>query len=207
MQFGERLRALRSAQGRTLSSVSLAARMSRGYLSKIETGTEKPPGDKLIRRLCTALRCETELPMLLELAKVSRALSDAAGEFQGMHFGKRLRMLRRERGSTMQQVSDAIDISPTYLEGIERGKSNPPDPDVIKQICAVLGCDAELPNLLELARAFRPHEAFVMRTNLHTDPEIKQMMGLLQSIHAAGKLTPTSARAIVEILEGETTRL
>jgi transcriptional regulator with XRE-family HTH domain len=205
MRFGERLRALRRDQGRTLWSVCKSVRMSVGYLSKIETGTNLPPSAKLIRRLCSALGCKAELPEMLELASESREQLEGTGHFQGMHFGKRLRTLRRERGRTLKAVSDAVRVSPTYLTEIETGKINPPNPNVIKQLCSALDCDAELPKLVELANGFRVQEAFVLRTNLHTAPEVKQMMGLLRQSHVAGELTPASALAIVNILRGQST--
>ena len=205
MRFGERLRALRRDQGRTLWSVCKVVRMSVGYLSKIETGTNLPPSARLIKRLCSALGCDADLPKMLELASESRVQLDGTGQFQGMHFGKRLRTLRRERGCSVKAVSDAVRVSQTYLIEIETGKINPPNPNLIKQLCRALDCDAELPKLVELANGSRVQEAFVMRTSLRTAPEVRQMMGLLRQSHIAGELTPASALAIVNILRGDST--
>jgi transcriptional regulator with XRE-family HTH domain len=205
MLFGQKLRALRREQQRTLKDVSDSARMSVGYLSKIETGTNNPPTVKLIRRLCFALGCETELPALVKLARVSSVPPAGADGFQGMHFGKRLRELRHERGCTLQAVSDAVRVSPTYLVEIELGKINPPDSSLIKKLCSALECDAELSELVDLAKRSHVREPFVLRTTLYTPPEVREMIGLLRQSHVAGKISPASALAIVSILRGDTT--
>ena len=39
--------------------------------------------------------------------------------------GQRLKHLRRVRGYTQEQLAECIDISPKYLNSIERGAENP----------------------------------------------------------------------------------
>lgn len=52
--LGETLREIRTAQGRTLREVSVAARVSLGYLSEVERG-QKEASSELIHAICAAL--------------------------------------------------------------------------------------------------------------------------------------------------------
>ena len=52
--LGESLRERRIAQGRTLREVSLAARVSLGYLSEVERG-QKEASSELLYSICNAL--------------------------------------------------------------------------------------------------------------------------------------------------------
>ncbi len=52
--LGEALREQRIAQGRTLREVSLAARVSLGYLSEVERG-QKEASSELLASICGAL--------------------------------------------------------------------------------------------------------------------------------------------------------
>lgn len=52
--LGETLREIRTSQGRTLREVSVAARVSLGYLSEVERG-QKEASSELILSICQAL--------------------------------------------------------------------------------------------------------------------------------------------------------
>lgn len=52
--LGETLREQRFSQGRTLREVSLAARVSLGYLSEVERG-QKEASSELLTAICSAL--------------------------------------------------------------------------------------------------------------------------------------------------------
>ncbi len=52
--IGDVLRAVRTAQGRTLREVSDSARVSLGYLSEVERG-RKEPSSELLNAICDAL--------------------------------------------------------------------------------------------------------------------------------------------------------
>jgi transcriptional regulator with XRE-family HTH domain len=41
-----------------------------------------------------------------------------------MRFGRRLRMLRKEKGWTQVQMADALGIDRSYISDMERGKKN-----------------------------------------------------------------------------------
>lgn len=68
--LGETLREQRFAQGRTLREVSMAARVSLGYLSEVERG-QKEASSELLGSICQAL----EIPLSQVLAHVSRKLA------------------------------------------------------------------------------------------------------------------------------------
>ena len=70
--MGETLREQRFAQGRTLREVSMAARVSLGYLSEVERG-QKEASSELLSSICQAL----EVPLSVILGIVSQKLAAA----------------------------------------------------------------------------------------------------------------------------------
>lgn len=70
--IGETLREQRFAQGRTLREVSMAARVSLGYLSEVERG-QKEASSELLSSICGAL----EVPLSVILMTVSNKLAVA----------------------------------------------------------------------------------------------------------------------------------
>ncbi|WP_420175494.1 helix-turn-helix domain-containing protein [Luteococcus sp. OSA5] len=73
--LGETLREQRFAQGRTLREVSMAARVSLGYLSEVERG-QKEASSELLSSICQAL----DVPMSTILGAVSQKLAAAEGQ-------------------------------------------------------------------------------------------------------------------------------
>lgn len=67
--LGETLREIRTSQGRTLREVSVAARVSLGYLSEVERG-QKEASSELILSICQAL----EISQAVVLHKVADKL-------------------------------------------------------------------------------------------------------------------------------------
>lgn len=67
--LGEALREQRISQGRTLRDVSLAARVSLGYLSEVERG-QKEASSELLSAICEALH----VPLSQILLKVSEKM-------------------------------------------------------------------------------------------------------------------------------------
>ena len=70
--IGETLREQRFAQGRTLGEVSMAARVSLGYLSEVERG-QKEASSELLSSICGAL----DVPLSVILMTVSNKLAVA----------------------------------------------------------------------------------------------------------------------------------
>lgn len=68
--LGETLREQRFAQGRTLREVSMAARVSLGYLSEVERG-QKEASSELLGSICQAL----DVPLSQILLVVSEKLA------------------------------------------------------------------------------------------------------------------------------------
>ena len=58
--LGQRLRALREAQSRSLTDVALRAGISKAYLSQLERDAKKQPGYDVVVRLSTALGVTVE---------------------------------------------------------------------------------------------------------------------------------------------------
>lgn len=70
--LGETLREHRFEQGRTLREVSMAARVSLGYLSEVERG-QKEASSELLNSICRAL----DVPLSVVLHRVSQKLATA----------------------------------------------------------------------------------------------------------------------------------
>lgn len=56
--------------------------------------------------------------------------------------GSKIRAVRKEKGITLQQLSEATDIARDNLSIVERGKRNPHILS-LKSIADVLGCDVK----------------------------------------------------------------
>ena len=73
-ELGQVLRAVRLRQRRTLREVSVAARVSLGYLSEVERG-QKEASSELLASICEAL----DLPLWATLREVSDRIAQAEG--------------------------------------------------------------------------------------------------------------------------------
>jgi transcriptional regulator with XRE-family HTH domain len=75
-------------------------------------------------------------------------------------FGLRLRSLRQDRGVTLAQMAEALNVSSAYLSALEHGKRGRPSWYLVQRIIAyfnVIWDDAE--QLVELARISHPRIA------------------------------------------------
>ena len=52
-------------------------------------------------------------------------------------FGTYLKKLRKEKGFTLKQVERAAKVSNAYLSLVERGRRNPPHPEILKRLAKV----------------------------------------------------------------------
>jgi transcriptional regulator with XRE-family HTH domain len=66
VELGQELRRVRTARGLSLDAASRAARISQGYLHKLEAGRVNDPSPRVLRRLSEAL--EVPYRRLMELA-------------------------------------------------------------------------------------------------------------------------------------------
>ncbi|MEB3175584.1 MAG: helix-turn-helix transcriptional regulator [Cyanobacteriota bacterium] len=59
-------------------------------------------------------------------------------------FGETIRQLRVAQELGLRELASMVDISPTYLSRIERGKESPPAPRVIEELARVLAADPDV---------------------------------------------------------------
>ena len=65
-------------------------------------------------------------------------------------FGRRLRELRVEKGLTMRELGEKLELSAAYICELEMGRRNPPKEVIIRKICDIL--DADFVEILDLAK-------------------------------------------------------
>ncbi|NMM45045.1 helix-turn-helix transcriptional regulator [Rhodospirillaceae bacterium KN72] len=109
-------------------------------------------------------------------------------------FGARLRSLRKERGVTLKNLSDALGVSQAYLSALETGRRPKPTPARVDQICAYFGIiwdEAEA--LKDLARLSQPRVT-IDTTGL--SPEATQLANRL-----AQRLRRLDARKVRQLLD------
>lgn len=93
------------------------------------------------------------------------------------NFGETIRELRVAQNLGLRETATKVNISPTYLSRIERGKEYPPRPEVIKELAHILAADPDV--LFRLSSSTDPE----IVTFLHDQPAV---MNLLRSIKEAG---------------------
>jgi transcriptional regulator with XRE-family HTH domain len=54
-------------------------------------------------------------------------------------FGQHIRSLRAQRGVTLSQMADDLNISAAYLSALEHGHRGRPTPGLVQQICGYFG--------------------------------------------------------------------
>ncbi|MGO0122993.1 helix-turn-helix domain-containing protein [Desulfothermobacter acidiphilus] len=122
---GERIRALREEKGMSLHDLARRAQISLSYLSEIERGTKRP-SLKTIEKLAQALN-------------VSKArLVDTEMREGKINVGEQIRLLRTEKGWSLQELSCRAGISASYLSEIERGTVYP-SLSTLKRLAEELG--------------------------------------------------------------------
>ena len=69
-----------------------------------------------------------------------------------MLFGEFIKLRRQEKGITLRGLADKLDIAPSYMSDIEKGKRNAPNQDTLNKMIVVLELTEEESNeLLDLA--------------------------------------------------------
>jgi len=72
-------------------------------------------------------------------------------------FGRRMRELREAKGVTLQQMADALDVSPAYLSALEHGRRGRPSRPRVHQVCQYFNIVwDEADELQRLARLSHP---------------------------------------------------
>ncbi len=122
---GERIRALREERGYTLQDLAKRANLSLSYLSEIERASKRP-SLKTIEKLANALNVpKTHL--------IEGEVCDT-----GLKLGEKIRIIRNEKGLSLQELADKAGISLSYLSEIERGTVYPAL-NTLKRLAAALG--------------------------------------------------------------------
>ncbi len=108
---GKTVREVREEKGYSLAELSKKAGISVSYLSEIERGSKRPS--------------------LKTVEKLASSLNIATGEFikgeeqDTIGLGVRIRLLREERGMSLQDLATATGLSYSYICEIERGLVDP----------------------------------------------------------------------------------
>jgi transcriptional regulator with XRE-family HTH domain len=112
-------------------------------------------------------------------------------------FGERLRVLRKERGVTLTQLAEALQVSAAYLSALEHGNRGAPSAGLVHQVNEYFGLiwdEAEA--MAQLARVSNP------RVTVHTaglGPDRTALANRLAlSIH---RLSPQAVAALHAVLD------
>ena len=114
MVLSERIRAMRSKSGLTLTSLARRARVSKAYLSQLENGRVSHPSAEVVVKISRALGCTVDT---LLGAKVAEPLWR-----NGSAVPQSLRALAREENLPIEHITMLSQISyqgrqPTSVEG------------------------------------------------------------------------------------------
>ncbi|RJQ30641.1 MAG: XRE family transcriptional regulator [Peptococcaceae bacterium] len=109
---GEQIRALREERGYTLQDLARRANLSFSYLSEIERGSKKP-----------SLRSIDRLAVALNVAKT--VIVEGEVTDNSLLLGDKIRLLRKGKEISLQELARRSGISLSYLSEIERGAVYP----------------------------------------------------------------------------------
>lgn len=121
-------------------------------------------------------------------------------------FGVYMRTLRKGKGLTLKQVEKGARVSYTYLSQVERGRRNPPHPDILRR----------------LAKAYNvTHQELLIEAGYLENPEEQMMRNRIETAYRhvisdptyrfgtrlkGGQLNREVKRFIVEVYEKATGR-
>lgn len=86
------------------------------------------------------------------------------------NFGETIRELRIAQDFGLRETAIKVGVSPAYLSRIERGKENPPKPEIIKMLAKVLAADPDV--LFRLSSSTDPEVV----DYLHNQPEVMNLL-------------------------------
>src|SRR6202522_4487437 len=96
----------------------------------------------------------------------------SSGSLDPLMFGQRLRHVRRQAGTTLEALGDAIGRSPSYLSQLENGHREP-KLSTISQLAAALNCRPA--DLLSQAAPNRRAELEVTLARIQDDPRYQAL--------------------------------
>jgi len=143
LSWGDRLRLVRSARGKSLAETAQRAGISVGYLADIERGRVKPSLEAL-RKLAVAL--EFSVAALYHSGDVVLAA--------------KLRQLRSDLGLSQDQLARRVGVSPSLVGQLEQGRALP-SLDTLERLADALGVSPcyliiEEPRLEDMLAAMHP---------------------------------------------------
>ena len=112
-------------------------------------------------------------------------------------FGRKVREMRHETGTTLKDLADALGVSQAYLSALETGRRPRPTPARVDQICAYFGIiwdEAEA--LKDLARLSQPRIT-IDTTGL--SPDATELANRLSQ--RIRRLDAKTVRRLLDILE------
>ncbi len=112
-------------------------------------------------------------------------------------FGERIRALRKERGITLKQMAEHLEVSPAYLSALEHGHRGKPSWWLVQHICGYLGIiwdDAE-----ELARLAKVSHPRIVIDTSGLDARATELANLMAQ--KVGKLTPDEIEKMMALLQ------
>ncbi|OYQ35206.1 transcriptional regulator [Niveispirillum lacus] len=84
-------------------------------------------------------------------------------------FGSRVRQLRTEKGVSLKQMADELEISSAYLSALEHGHKGLPSPMLLRQICTYFGLIWDAAEELERVAALSDPRVTVDTAGLSPD--------------------------------------
>jgi transcriptional regulator with XRE-family HTH domain len=115
-------------------------------------------------------------------------------------FGARLRALRADRGVTLKQLAEALQVSTAYLSALEHGKRGSPSAGLVHQVNEYFGLIwDEADDLSRLARLSNPR--VTVNTAGLTPEQTALANRLAQAIH---RLSPETVAALHAVLDTTT---
>ncbi|HAD99945.1 MAG TPA: transcriptional regulator [Rhodospirillaceae bacterium] len=112
-------------------------------------------------------------------------------------FGRKVREMRHQSGTTLKDLADALGVSQAYLSALETGRRPRPTPARVDQICAYFGIiwdEAEA--LKDLARLSQPRIT-IDTTGL--SPDATELANRLSQ--RIRRLDAKTVRRLLDILE------
>lgn len=114
-------------------------------------------------------------------------------------FGNRIRQFRAQKGVSLKQMADELEISSAYLSALEHGHKGLPSPMLLRQICTYFGLIWDAAEEVERLAALSDPRVTVDTAGL--TPEHTLAANLLARDIA--RLTPTQLSAILQLLDRE----
>lgn len=118
-------------------------------------------------------------------------------------FGSRVRQLRAEKGASLKQMADELEISSAYLSAMEHGHKGLPSPMLLRQICTYFGLIWDAAEEMERLAALSDPRVTVDTAGLSPDHTLVANL-LARDI---ARLTPSQLSGLLGLLGAESTVL